>query len=147
MLSRGRERRRVDEEERRLSPRGVEEGIRERRVRVAKERLHARRFFVRQIHEGPHWGSRQSTQYQFSAGTDRMPSHLTWHVFLHVPARDASPIDRSALNMDRFFMLSSKLSGAARGRPFSTRRRARRGLGGLVALGPRHFWSRGHCWR
>ena len=50
LLSRGRERRRVDEEERRLSPRGVEEGIRERRVRVAKERLHARRFFVRQIH-------------------------------------------------------------------------------------------------
>ena len=72
-------------------------GIRARRVRVAKERLHARRFFARQTQFGPHWGSRQSTQYQFSAGTDRMPSHLTWHVFLHVPARDASPIDRSAL--------------------------------------------------
>ena len=62
----------------RLSPKGRKRrGIRARRVRVARERLHARRFFVRQIHEGPHWGSRQSTQYQFSAGTDRMPSHLT----------------------------------------------------------------------
>ena len=57
-------------------PRGGR-GIRARRVRVAKERLHARRFFVRQIHEGPHWGSRQSTQYQSSPGTDRRPSHLT----------------------------------------------------------------------
>ena len=79
----------------RLSPRGRGRGIRARRVRVAKERLHARRFFVRQTQFGPHWGSRQSTQYQFSAGTDRMPSHLTWHVFLHVPARDASPIDQN----------------------------------------------------
>ena len=60
---------------------GREGGIRARRVRVAKERLHARRFFVRQTQFGPHWGSRQSTQYQFSAGTARMPSHLTWHVF------------------------------------------------------------------
>ena len=65
-------------ETRRLSPKGRKRrGIRARRVRVAKERLHARRFFVRQIHEGPHWGSRQSTQYQSSAGTDLRSSHLT----------------------------------------------------------------------
>ena len=86
-LSQGRERRRVQMKTRRLVARGKRRGIRARRVRVAKERLHARRFFVRQIHEGPHWGSRQSTQYQSSPGTDRNPSHLTWHVFLHVPAR------------------------------------------------------------
>ena len=61
----------------RLSPQGVRRGIRARRVRVAKAATHARRFFVRQIHEGPHWGSRQSTQYQSSPGTDRRPSHLT----------------------------------------------------------------------
>ena len=93
-LSQGRERRRVQMKTRRLVARGKRRGIRARRVRVAKERLHARRFFVRQIHEGPHWGSRQSTQYQSSPGTDRRPSHLTWHVFLHVPARGGRYSDR-----------------------------------------------------
>ena len=62
-----------------------------RAVCAAKERLHARRFFVRQIHEGPHWGSRQSTQYQSSPGTDLRPSHLTWHVFLQVAERRLLP--------------------------------------------------------
>ena len=46
---------------------------------------HARRFFAQTQFGRPHWGLRQPTQYQFSAGTDRMPSHLTWHVFCSCP--------------------------------------------------------------
>ena len=62
----------------RLSPQGVRGEESARAVCASRKKPpHARRFFVRQIHEGPHWGSRQSTQYQSSPGTDRRPSHLT----------------------------------------------------------------------